>query len=103
MACPKCKGRKVIEVPFIGNAMIEAECDKCDGTGETLEAREAANPNLCPDCKGSKTTIVGRLFEADCPTCQGTGECNPDSCGTCNGSKTTVSGMFEVDCPDCAA
>lgn len=67
--CATCNGQKSVilskEKSPIG-AAVEVDCPDCKGTGET------GNPNACPTCNDSGTSITeidGVPFEVNCPDC----------------------------------
>jgi len=67
--CATCKGQKTVilsrEKSPLGVAVVVG-CPECQGTGET------GNPDACPSCNGSKTTVVsvdGLNIRVRCPDC----------------------------------
>lgn len=63
-------------------------CSSCRGKG-TSDGKE---PQVCPHCHGSGTTIRqqgGWMIEDACQYCNGTGESPTNRCQTCHGSRFT--------------
>ena len=60
MKCPKCKGRKYIELDKIG--LLTAECDECKGTG-VVEAISTDSFITIDEEEIAVETYVGILFQ----------------------------------------
>ena len=70
MKCPKCNGRKYIELDKIG--LLVADCPECEGTGEIEEIEKTISPD-----PGIEYHRTGGVSGHDKPDTSGIGQ--PDS------------------------